>query len=70
MNEISQQMIQLIAARTLRLVARNFFDEVDLSLRDQSWVDRDSYDAGLVSAARYLLTQADRLEADGECGQG
>ncbi len=62
-GDIDLAMIRLVASRTLRLVARDFFDSVDLSVRDQSWVDRDSYDAGLVTAAKYLLAQADRLEA-------
>lgn len=51
------------AARTLRDAARAMFEDLDLAPRHQEWVDVDSYDAGLVTGAKYLLQRADRIEA-------
>lgn len=55
------------AAKHLRLAARLMFEDenlggVALDLRDQEWVDVDSFDAGLVAAAKWLLYIADGLQ--------
>ena len=55
--------IRTVAACTLRQAARSMFDDVDLDLRDAPWVDTDSYDAGLIASAKFLLARADRLES-------
>lgn len=55
--------IRTVAACTLRQAARAMFDTIDLDLREEPWVDTDSYDAGLIASAKYLLARADRLEA-------
>lgn len=62
MNDV---MIRQIAITTIREVARQMFekDGVSLELRTQSWVDTDSYDAGIVDAAKYLLRVADDMES-------
>ena len=69
MSDINETQVRLVASRTLRMVARNFFDHLDLSPRDEEWVDRDSFDLGLIAAAKYLLAQVDVLES-GHDGQG
>ena len=51
-----------VAAGYLRDAARDYFDHVDLDQRAAVWVDTDSYDAGLLAGARYLLSRADQLE--------
>lgn len=56
-----------LAVKHLRLAARLMFEDerlggIALGLRDQDWVDSDSFDAGLVAAARFLLVLADGLE--------
>ncbi len=56
---------QTLLAQALRDIARAMFDDQDLDMivRDSSWVCADSYDTGLVTAAKYLLHRADRIEA-------
>lgn len=57
-----QEMI--VASSALRTAARCLFDDddLDLSVRSDAWVDTDSYDAGLLAAAKYLLRTADQIE--------
>lgn len=62
-------LTNVLFARAIRQACRSLFDDVDLSTRTHEWVDRDSFDAGLVAAAHFLLQRADRfdtgeLEAD------
>lgn len=54
---------RVFAAEILRSSVRGMFEDIDLSAREQEWVDRDSFDAGLVSGAKYLLAIADKIEA-------
>lgn len=59
-------VIKAISACALRLAARSMFDEIppaDLDIREEPWIHKDSYDAGLLTAAKYLLSRADLLEA-------
>lgn len=57
-----QEMI--VVSSALRTAARCLFDDddLDLSTRRDPWVHTDSYDAGLLAAAKYLLHTADCIE--------
>ncbi len=55
-------LTNLLFARAIRTACRSLFDDVELSSRDSEWVHRDSFDAGLVAAAKCLLARADQLE--------
>lgn len=61
---INNPVERAFAVRHLRAAARALFEDVDLDLRDEEWVDSDSYDAGLVAAAKYLLQRADAIQAN------
>lgn len=63
---IDNPVERIFAIRHLRAAARALFDDVDLDLRGEEWVDGDSYDAGLVAAATYLLRRADGIQANDE----
>jgi hypothetical protein len=51
-------------ARALRCAVSVMFDRegVDLAARESEWVDQDSFDAGMLAAAHFLLRRADRYE--------
>ncbi len=60
-------VIRIISACALRQAAKSMFDELppeEIAVRDEPWIDQDSYDAGLLTAAKYLLSRADMLETD------
>jgi hypothetical protein len=62
---MNDETIRLISCQALRSAARAMFDDsgVELDLRSEPWVDQDSYDAGLVTGAKFLLKLADQIEA-------
>lgn len=62
--KIDNPVERKFAIRHLRAAARALFDDVDLDAREEEWVDTDSYDAGLVAAATYLLRRADEIDAN------
>lgn len=61
---MTERQEMIIASSVLRTAARYLFDDddLDLSTRDDTWVHCDSYDAGLLAAAKYLLRTADQIE--------
>lgn len=66
-GDIDNPVERLHAIKHLRGVARAMFEDVELGglaldIRENEWVDQDSFDAGLVAAAKYILLRADRLE--------
>lgn len=66
-DSIDNPVERIHAIKHLRLAARLMFENeslggIALDLREQEWIDVDSFDAGLVAGAKFLLAVADRLE--------